>query len=223
MPKAELQPLRQIAETVWTARRGAQRMTVFRLADETLALYSPVAGLTPAFRESLDAVGRVSAILAPSHFHHLGIAEHAEAFSVSLVVAPDVAIRRLVRQTGMSFSPLATIEVQLLTGFAFHVTQGARAGEAWLRFPHADGIGWAVCDAFGAKAAPDEPRVSEPLIRGSFAMMCLPKGAERRQDYVAWAQARIKADRPTRLLPCHGAMVASPDLPAALDRLLETL
>ena len=223
MPKAELEALRAIADGVWTARRGAQRMVAFRLADGELAFYSPVAGLTEAFRTSVDALGTVAAIVAPNHFHHLGVTEHADAFDVDTLVAPEGAIPRLERQTGHSFASLATIEDRLAKGTALTVTEGARADEAWFRFAHEGGTGYGVCDAFGAKAAPDDPPLEEPVIRGSFPMMCLPKKSEQRAPYIAWARERIAADRPTLLLPCHGAMVVSPDLPAMLDRLLESL
>ena len=223
MLKAELELLRGVADGVWTARRGAARMVAFRLVDGTLALYSPVAGLTDAFRMSVEAIGNVSVLVAPNHFHHLGLAEHAEAFGVRTIVAPTAAIARLERQMELKFEPLDTLEPRLPDDCSLRVTQGAKANEAWLSFPHEGGTGWAVCDAFAAKAARDDPPTSEPVMRGAFASKCLPKKPEEREAYKAWARERIAAERLTLLLPCHGGAVAAPDLPERLLALVEAL
>lgn len=223
MPKAELEPLRPIAANVWTARRGTARTVAFRLADGTLALYSPVAGITDGFRESVAVLGTVSVLIAPNQFHHLGLAEHAEGFAVRTIVAPTDAIPRLVRQTGLDFAPLEAVADRLSASLALHVTQGAKANEAWLSFPHVGGSGWAVCDAFAAKAAPDDPPTNEPIMRGAFAAMCLPKELQQRETYKTWARGRIAAERPTLLLPCHGGAVVAPDLPEGLLALVEAL
>ena len=223
MPKAELEPLRPVANGVWTARRSAARMLAFRLTDGTLALYSPVAGLTGAFRTSVEAIGTVSVLVAPNHFHHLGLAEHAEAFGVRTIVAPADAITRLARQTDLNFEPLDAVEQRLTEGCSLRVTQGAKANEAWLSFSHDGGTAWAVCDAFAAKAAPDDPPASEPVMRGAFATTCLPKKLDEREVYKAWARECITAERPTLLLPCHGGTVSAPDLPELLLALVEAL
>jgi hypothetical protein len=62
-------------------------MTVLRLADQSLLLYSPIA-MTPARRAEVDALGRVAHLYAPNLFHHLWIGEWAAAHPSARVHAP---------------------------------------------------------------------------------------------------------------------------------------
>ena len=54
--------------------RLTSTMTVLRLADGSLLLYSPVA-MTPARRAAVEALGSVAHLYAPNMFHHRWISE----------------------------------------------------------------------------------------------------------------------------------------------------
>ena len=82
-----MEALERLAPDLWIATRplpiavgdiGA-RMTVLRLPDRALVLHSPVR-LDPALRESVDALGVVRWILAPSKAHHLFLQDAVSAF-----------------------------------------------------------------------------------------------------------------------------------------------
>lgn len=85
----------RFAEGVWLASEpvaivGMQltaTMAVLRLADQSLLLYSPVS-LTPELRAAVEPLGSVEHLYAPNTFHHLHIAEWAEAFPDSKLHAP---------------------------------------------------------------------------------------------------------------------------------------
>jgi hypothetical protein len=62
-------------------------MTVLRLSDESLLLYSPVA-MTPRRRAAVEALGPVAHLYAPNLYHHLWIGEWATAFPSARVHAP---------------------------------------------------------------------------------------------------------------------------------------
>jgi len=94
--------LERINDDVWVERRPLRffgvetgtKMTVVRLSGGGLFVHSPVA-LDAATREAVDALGRVTAIVAPSLFHHLFIAEWAAAYpKASLSACPGLEKKR---------------------------------------------------------------------------------------------------------------------------------
>lgn len=96
------EPLRPLADGIWVAdRRQAfyglevgTRMTVIRLPGERLLLHSPVE-LDPTLRTELDAIGRVSFVVAPNRVHHLYAGEVAKVYpEARLWVAPGLERKR---------------------------------------------------------------------------------------------------------------------------------
>ena len=94
--------LQRISEDVWNEARPLRflgletgtRMTVVRLGDGGLFVHSPVA-LDATTREAVDALGEVKAIVAPSLFHHLYVAEWARAYpGASLWACPGLEKKR---------------------------------------------------------------------------------------------------------------------------------
>ena len=88
-------PLTPFAEGIWVDTApvrflGMQlttTMTVLRLGDGNLLLYSPVA-LTQARQSAIEALGPVAHLYAPNLFHHRWIGEWAAAFPSALLHAP---------------------------------------------------------------------------------------------------------------------------------------
>ena len=83
-----------LAKDVWTEQRSLRffgletgtRMTIVRLASGGLFVHSPVA-LDAELRTAVDALGPVTAIIAPSRFHHLYVGEWAAAYPAASVSA----------------------------------------------------------------------------------------------------------------------------------------
>jgi Domain of unknown function (DUF4336) len=88
-------PLTAFAEGVWVdtepvrilGTRLAATMTVLRLGDGGLLLYSPIA-MTPERRAAVEALGPVAHLYAPNLYHHLRIGEWAAAFPSARLHAP---------------------------------------------------------------------------------------------------------------------------------------
>jgi hypothetical protein len=94
--------LQRIADDVWVVPRPLRflgletgtRMTVVRLAGGGLFVHSPVA-LDAKTREAVDALGRVEAVVAPSLFHHLYVAEWMRAYpAASFSACPGLEKKR---------------------------------------------------------------------------------------------------------------------------------
>jgi Domain of unknown function (DUF4336) len=97
-----MRPLRQLAPDLWVADRAqtfyglpvGTRMTVIRLAGRRLLLHSPVA-LDPALRAELDALGRVSSVVAPNRVHHLHAGDVARSYPhARLWIGPGLEQKR---------------------------------------------------------------------------------------------------------------------------------
>lgn len=88
-------PLVAVAENLWTVDMpfrvmGAEvgtRMSVIRLKDGRLLLYSPVAIAAP-LRQELAALGEVAAIVCPNAWHHTFASQAREAFPAAKLYGP---------------------------------------------------------------------------------------------------------------------------------------
>jgi hypothetical protein len=93
--------LTPFADGMWTGAepvrflglRLTSTMTVIRLGDGSLLLYSPVA-MTPARRAEVEALGSVAHLYAPNTFHHRWIGDWAAAFPSARVHAPGGLTRK---------------------------------------------------------------------------------------------------------------------------------
>lgn len=89
------EPLTRFADDVWLATGPVRilgmpltaTMTVLRLGDGSLLLYSPIA-LTPERRTAIEALGPVAHLYAPNLFHHFWVGEWAAAFPSARLHAP---------------------------------------------------------------------------------------------------------------------------------------
>lgn len=86
--------LESIADNLWVEARPlrffgletGRRMTVVRLANGGLFVHSPVS-LDGGTKEAVDALGPVTAVVAPSLFHHLAAGEWIRAYPDARVYA----------------------------------------------------------------------------------------------------------------------------------------
>lgn len=94
--------LQAIAPDIWHAQHQfvvngvhvSSRMTVVRLRDGSLWQHSPIP-LTPALRAAVEALGKITYLVAPSKVHHLFIGDWAAAYPQALLFgAPGLAAKR---------------------------------------------------------------------------------------------------------------------------------
>ena len=95
VPASEGGSPRPIADGIWVdeapvrflGMRLSATMTVIRLGDGSLLLYSPVA-MTPARRAAVEALGPVAHLYSPNTYHHLRIGDWQAAFPDARLHAP---------------------------------------------------------------------------------------------------------------------------------------
>jgi hypothetical protein len=171
--------------------------------------------------DGLGQLGRIGAprfLLAPNHFHHLGVSAHLARFPQAIPVASRAAQPRLHRQTGRTFEELAALEAALPAGAAVVEPAGTRNGEAWLVWPFEGGVAWVVGDGLfhlaevpwtfaglGVRALGVGPG-----LRVGATFRCV--GLNDRRAYGRWVLDRLERDRPTMLVPAHGEVLRGTDL-----------
>lgn len=159
---------------------------------------------------ALEEIGSPTVLLAPNHYHNLGLKPFCKRYPAAMVVATDAAGPRLMKQTGLPVGSLASLAERLPDGVSLLQPAGLKQGEVWLRFLTPTGVVWAVCDAF-FNVSPVPTSVfggflwltqGAPGLRigGTF----LGVGIRDKKQYAAWFYERLAADRPVGLIPAHG-------------------
>jgi hypothetical protein len=92
-------------EGVWCAERVGPggvplRAVAWRLGDGGLAIYSPLRGLGDDAHRELEGLGAPKVLLAPNHFHNLGLAEHVARYPNATIFGAATALPRLGRRVG---------------------------------------------------------------------------------------------------------------------------
>lgn len=203
---------------IFTAQNGKLRCSAIRLTDGRLCLFSPTQSIGAAALESLQRLGDVAFLLAPNHYHNKALKEFTEVFPAARLCAPQGAIPRLRKVTGLEIETLQDVEGSLPESMDFVEPEGLKTGEVWLRSRNDGGTAWLLVDAFcGPKIAKTRPSSDQPELLKTFPTY----GVGDRTAYKDWVRKQIRRDKPETLVPCHGAILRAEDLPAKLEKLVD--
>lgn len=203
------------------------RSVALPLRTGGLLLYSPTRSLGEEAHGWLAALGTPQFLLAPNHFHHLGIGEHRERYPSSVICASERARPRVERMTGQRVHSLDGLRQVLPPHVTVLEPEGTRAGEVWLRVETRDGVAWVVSDAFfnmaqtpaGLSGLFCRATGTTPGLRVGSTFLWLALSDRRR--YRRWLLDQLAADRPRMLVPGHGEVIAGVDLSDTLRILAE--
>ncbi len=189
-----------------------------RLVDGSLAVLSAPPSPGEGEVAELEALGQPSVLLAPNHYHNLGLRGFVERYPSALAVSTAKARPRLLAKTGVATKGIEALAERLPPGVRVLVPPGTRQGEAWLRFATPTGVAWLVTDAFfNVTPLPQNPfgwflwltRGAPGLrIGGTF----LAVGLADRREYYPWLAEQLLVDQPTTLLTAHGEASRDPEL-----------
>ncbi|MDX8351278.1 hypothetical protein [Cognatiyoonia sp. IB215182] len=187
-----------------------------RLKDETYCLYSPIAGLAQQAHTALVNQGDISVLLAPNHYHNMGLKEHVAAFPHAALMSSKAAAPRLKKITGLAFSDVNALAPQLPEGTRVLEPEGLKTGEVWWEITEEDEVAWVVTDAFSTKRYPAGEEADVPSMLGTF-----PKyGIKDSGKFCRWVEQQLALRPPTILLSCHGSPLRDANLATALQQLL---
>ncbi len=191
-------------------RGWTSRTTVVLLATGGVAVYNPCANLAATARDELAAWGEVTHLVAPNHFHHLGLPRWRDWFPRAAIVASATARPRLQKQGVVAADAEAELAPRLPRGVRLLQPAGTRTGELWLSVASPSGTGWIVGDAFFN--VPSRPpgmtgwllawtgTVPGLRIGSTFVRMAL----RDRAAYRLWLTEALAREQPAWLVPAHG-------------------
>lgn len=206
------------------------RTMVARFKDGELVVMSPPCSPDDAALKALEPFGKVTALVAPNGFHHLGLPEWAKAFPDAKLYAPDKALARVrKKQPDLSpLRPLAELGRESTSGVELLDLPFFSIGEAWLKAPSRDGQVWYVSDScFNLASLPPALVVrllfkwtkSAPGFRinrlGNLIFL------KDRAGYKSWFAEQLRDEEPAIVVPAHGDVVKAPDLRTTLNSMIE--
>lgn len=198
----------QDLDGVFVAQKGTLRCTAVRLATGSLCLYSPVRGLGDAVWDSLKGCGEVTHVLAPNHYHHMGLRECSEAFPGAKLCCSPQAMPRLGDCTGLTLATLEQAGLELPTGARLLEPPGLKTGEVWIEVASRGQAIWIVTDAFCGPKVKSAGVADRLEMLGTFPRFGVADG----EIYGAWLSAALDGLELRMVIPCHGSLVVGADL-----------
>lgn len=150
--------LQRVAEGIWTVEgsikmplgRFPRRMTVIKLANGDLAVWSAIALAEPQM-EALDALGPVRFLIVPNAGHRLDVRAWLTRYPDAAVIAPPgarEAVTEAVPVKAINDSPLGD------PGVSLALVQGMKADEFAMTVSRADGTTLVLNDVLASVCHP---------------------------------------------------------------------
>jgi hypothetical protein len=197
------------------------RSVAIELRGGGVCVISPTRSIDPA--PLVEHAGSVRYLLAPNHFHYLGVQRWLEQCPGAVAVCSPVAKRRLAKKVDVPWSDLDDLASALPDDASLLVPEGTRNGEVWVRL----GKTWIVCDAFfnlphlpsGALGVFCRLTQTGPGLKLGQTWKYLALADSK--AYAAWLRGVLDEHPVERLVPAHGAVEAGVDLAARLRGLVD--
>ncbi|MFO0723336.1 MAG: hypothetical protein U1E65_06115 [Myxococcota bacterium] len=213
-------------------KSGKATSAVFGLASGGLAILSPPSGFSKADYAELARFGEITAIIAPSGYHHLGIPGCLEAYPNARLYADARTARRILAKNpalaGKTFEPLEALSPQLGTKSMLAVPPGMRIQDVMARFETSRGWIWYSNDLVSNHSKPSSSALVRLIqgwthtppglaINGLLALALVKSG----KQCWPWLRDELKAHPPIAFIVGHGKPAEGSDLGALLLGQLE--
>lgn len=202
-----------------------------RLSDDEYILYSPGESLLKTW-SLVNSSDMKLHILIPNAYHYLGVKAWQKRFPNIKLYASDQALKQLLKKKVYSqkdkIHSVAELKQILPNDLELTEPLGHRAGDVWLIKHNENKTSlWITCDSFL-----NYDRVSnQPLARFMQKLLGAAPGLKMsqvvkwfilddRKEFKKWLIKRIAIDNPVALIPSHGEVLLSDDLPIRLSGLL---
>lgn len=195
------------------------RMLAFGLRGGGLCVVSPGTWLSPDDYAELERHGTLRFLLAPNHFHTLGLAAwHARYPEAKLVAHPRAHKRLQGRVPGVTFGDLGELEALMPEGARLLCPPTAKQGETWVSLPVAEGRAWFVTDGILNEVALPAGLMGvmmrllgfrSGLVVNAFFLRMFSGG---RAAFLRWTLEQLDKDPPQVFVPSHGEILHGADV-----------
>ncbi len=190
---------------------GEANTLAVRLGDGSFLVVSPASKAPEEALDALAKLGAVTALLAPNAFHHMGQAQWRKHFPHAVSYAPEDAIKRVSKQSGLDYLPVSALQPKL--GGHVHVIapNGLKSTDLLVHASTPDGAIWFGGDLI-SNMAPGEGgllfRAISRLAGGGpgYRFNPLPSLLYLK-DKKAWkadVRERMGRERLLAVVPAHG-------------------
>lgn len=197
--------------------KGTARMVVIGLGGGELLVVSPAARLGEARWAQLERWGRPRFLLAPNHYHSLGLTAWKERYPEVTIVAHSTALPRLrKRLPGLTFSELDVLQAALPPEVRVFSPPQAKQGETWVSVKTGEGVAWFVTDGIlNLERLAGGPMGLLLRLAGFRARLMVNPLLKRlflrdKAGFKTWVTRELERDRPVLFVPAHGAPLRGP-------------
>lgn len=196
---------------------------VVRFGDGELAIISPPCHVDEAGFTELDALGRVSALVAPNGFHHLGLPAFAARYPDAKLYANPSASKRIAKKYPKmrAFESMEALEARLPAGLRIFDPPHMKTPDAmaWAETP--SGVIWYSNDVLGNLSELPSAWILRKLFEwtksapGFKVNRLVLKFFRPQAPFAEWFRSEIETRPPIIVVPGHGDIVAEGDVAAA--------
>ncbi len=190
---------------------GTANTMAVRLDDGTFLVVSPASRAPEAALDALAKHGAVSALLAPNAFHHLGQAQWRKHFPNAVSYAPEDAIPRVSKKSGLDYQPISALQPRLGPHVQVIAPHGLKSTDLLVHASTPEGAIWFGGDLI-SNQAPGEGglifRAISRLAGGGPGYRYNPLASllylKDKQAWKADVRARMGRERLIAVVPAHG-------------------
>lgn len=195
------------------------RMAVVGLGGGRLLVITPGTPMTQERWSALEKWGTPAFLLAPNHFHNLGVREWVGRYPSVRVAAHPTALPRLKKRLPeIAWEDLTGLTDALPKGMRLFSPPQAKQGETTLSLDTAHGRAWFVTDnLLNWDRFPKGPLGWMMWLVGFRTHLQTNPFFKRvfltdKNEYKQWIKAELDRDPPTFFVPSHGLVLRGPDV-----------
>ncbi len=212
---------------IWLHQGYFCNTTIVKVRPDFYLVVSPTKDIPKEVYSHLLESTHTIVVLAPNHFHHLGIDLFKVYFPSTVVVSSNAARKRLIHQINSNIQDLEALIEQLPSHMQLIIPEGTKNGEVWIEISLPSGDLLIIGDAFvnftdkvqGLLGLVLDLCQAAPQLQISKTWKWF--GLGNIMTYRSWINAYFSDYSPHWVVPLHGNVIEGLHLNQDLINLVE--